>query len=307
MAKKSVFDGRDFEKDYAEIVPIPNEIKSRAKRAGYNKCLKIVLHGDPFSDSRPRINKITGGVVLINIEKMKVIFNLLYNKSELLQNLTIMSPFHMYIKFYMRPTQDDIKYFKNNQRMKRLFEHESIFCLARQDVDNMCKIHNDILFVDDRFITLTDSFNVGFYDPEKYLSPNPRAEVYILYTDGKILPYYKQYIEKTSDYQDYIHSIKNMKQNSRTVEEQFKHMRKILQSNLKECNGKEAKIRKVLGDLCARLEKYPAQLIKDLADLDPETASKFNKLNAVYKLMLLLSKGNPIAVEIIKRGGTLLT
>ena len=307
MTKKSVFDGRDFEKDYAEIVPIPKEIKDRAKKAGYDKCLKIVLHGDPFSDSRPRINKITGGVVLVNIEKMKVIFNLLYNKSELLQNLTIMSPFHMYIKFYMRPTQEDLKYFRKNPRMQRLFERESIFCLARQDVDNMCKIHNDILFVDDRFITLTDSFNVGFYDPEKYLSPNPRAEVYVLYTDGKILPYYKNYIEKTSDYQDYIHSIKNMKQNNRTVEEQFKHIRKILQTNLKECNGKEVKIRKVLGDLCTRLEKYPAQLIKDLADLDPETASKFNKLNAVYKLMLLLSKGNPIAVEIIKRGGKLLT
>ena len=58
----------------------------------------------------------------------------------------------MYIKFYMRLILTGIKYFKKNPRMQRLFERESIFCLARQDVDNMCKIHNDILFVDDRFI-----------------------------------------------------------------------------------------------------------------------------------------------------------
>lgn len=307
MAKKSVFDGRDIEKDYAKIVPFPKEVKDRAIKLGYNRCLKIVLHGEPFSDSRPRLNKLTGGVVLINMEKMKQVFDILYNKSELLQNLTILSPYHLYCKFYMKATTNDLKYFRNNPRMAGAYKRESLFCLARQDVDNMCKIHNDILFVDDRYIVLTDSFNAGFFDPEKYLSPNPRAEVYVFFNEGKVLPYYQEYIKKTSDYTEWLCSVKNMKQNKRTTKEQFIHLRKIIQTKLKECNGNETKIRPILARFTSLIEdKYPAGLIKELADIDKDTSMKFNKLNAVFKLMILLVKGDSVAVKIIQSGGKLL-
>ena len=48
-------DVRDTSKDYAVITDIPEEDKRICRNFNLNKCLKIVLYGDPYSDSRPKL------------------------------------------------------------------------------------------------------------------------------------------------------------------------------------------------------------------------------------------------------------
>ena len=168
MGKKSTI--RDTSRDYAEFVPIPEDIKKKFKHMRYDTCLHIVIYGEPFSDSRPRVNQKTMGVALINMNKFKVVFKDLYNRSELLQNLTIVSPFHMKGKFYKSPTKADLKFIKSKKVLSKLYESEKLADISIKDTDNMLKIHNDILFEPEFRITLDDAWNGGFDDSEKFLS-----------------------------------------------------------------------------------------------------------------------------------------
>lgn len=290
---------RDISRNFAEIVPIPKDIQKQYKDFGYDKCLHIRIYGDPFTDSRPRLNKATMGVGLKNMNEMKKVFKPLYDSSEVLQNLTILSPFHIHGVFYRKPTKADIKFIKNsNKTVKALYAKRKIGDLSIKDVDNMLKIHNDILFSEEFRITLDDAWNVGFHKAEKYLSEEDYADIFVYYA-SKPNAYYLWKMMQNHSYFCWLISEKHMKLNNRTPEQQLKHLKKVIRDSMADLK-KEEDIRTLIRRSFKVLEEYPATLIKDIASM-PE--AKYTKMDAQYKVMLIITKGNKVAENIISRGG----
>ncbi len=290
---------RDISRNFAEIVPIPKDIQKQYKDFGYDKCLHIRIYGDPFTDSRPRLNKATMGVGLKNMNEMKKVFKPLYDSSEVLQNLTILSPFHIHGIFYRKPTKADIKFIKNsNKTVKALYAKRKIGDLSIKDVDNMLKIHNDILFSEEFRITLDDAWNVGFHKAEKYLSEEDYADIFVYYA-SKPNAYYLWKMMQNHSYFCWLISEKHMKLNNRTPEQQLKHLKKVIKDAMADLK-KEEDIRTLIRRSFKVLEEYPATLIKDIASM-PE--AKYTKMDAQYKVMLIITKGNKVAENIISRGG----
>lgn len=290
---------RDISRNFAEIVPIPKDIQKQYKDFGYDKCLHIRIYGDPFTDSRPRLNKATMGVGLKNMNEMKKVFKPLYDSSEVLQNLTILSPFHIHGVFYRKPTKADIKFIKNsNKTVKALYAKRKIGDLSIKDVDNMLKIHNDILFSEEFRITLDDAWNVGFHKAEKYLSEEDYADIFVYYA-SKPNAYYLWKMMQNHSYFCWLISEKHMKLNNRTPEQQLKHLKKVIRDAMADLK-KEEDIRTLIRRSFKVLEEYPATLIKDIASM-PE--AKYTKMDAQYKVMLIITKGNKVAENIISRGG----
>ena len=290
---------RDISENFAELIPIPKDIQKLYKDFGYDSCLHIRIYGDPFSDSRPRLNKATMGVGLKNMNEMKKVFKPLYDESELLQNLTIVSPFHIHGVFYRKPTKADIKFIKkSNKKVKSLYAQHKLGDLSIKDVDNMLKIHNDILFSEEFRITLDDAWNVGFHKAEKYLSENDFADIFVYYA-SKPNAYYLWKMMQNHSYFCWLISEKHMRMNSRTPEQQMKHLRKAIREEMESIKS-EADMRTLIRRSFKVLEEYPATLIKQVADM---TDAKYTKSDAQYKVMLLICKGNKIAEKIIERGG----
>ena len=290
---------RDISENFAELIPIPKDIQKLYKDFGYDSCLHIRIYGDPFSDSRPRLNKATMGVGLKNMNEMKKVFKPLYDESELLQNLTIVSPFHIHGIFYRKPTKADIKFIKkSNKKVKSLYAQHKLGDLSIKDVDNMLKIHNDILFSEEFRITLDDAWNVGFHKAEKYLSENDFADIFVYYA-SKPNAYYLWKMMQNHSYFCWLISEKHMRMNGRTPEQQMKHLRKAIREEMESIKS-EADMRTLIRRSFKVLEEYPATLIKQVADM---TDAKYTKSDAQYKVMLLICKGNKIAEKIIERGG----
>ena len=290
---------RDISENFAELIPIPKDIQKLYKDFGYDSCLHIRIYGDPFSDSRPRLNKATMGVGLKNMNEMKKVFKPLYDESELLQNLTIVSPFHIHGIFYRKPTKADIKFIKkSNKKVKSLYTQHKLGDLSIKDVDNMLKIHNDILFSEEFRITLDDAWNVGFHKAEKYLSENDFADIFVYYA-SKPNAYYLWKMMQNHSYFCWLISEKHMRMNGRTPEQQMKHLRKTIREEMESIKS-EADMRTLIRRSFKVLEEYPATLIKQVADM---TDAKYTKSDAQYKVMLLICKGNKIAEKIIERGG----
>lgn len=290
---------RDISENFAELIPIPKDIQKQYKDFGYDSCLHIRIYGDPFSDSRPRLNKATMGVGLKNMNEMKKVFKPLYDESELLQNLTIVSPFHIHGIFYRKPTKADIKFIKkSNKKVKSLYTQHKLGDLSIKDVDNMLKIHNDILFSEEFRITLDDAWNVGFHKAEKYLSENDFADIFVYYA-SKPNAYYLWKMMQNHSYFCWLISEKHMRMNSRTPEQQMKHLRKTIREEMESIKS-EVDMRTLIRRSFKVLEEYPATLIKQVADM---TDAKYTKSDAQYKVMLLICKGNKIAEKIIERGG----
>ena len=290
---------RNISENFAELIPIPKDIQKQYKDFGYDSCLHIRIYGDPFSDSRPRLNKATMGVGLKNMNEMKKVFKPLYDESELLQNLTIVSPFHIHGIFYRKPTKADIKFIKkSNKKVKSLYTQHKLGDLSIKDVDNMLKIHNDILFSEEFRITLDDAWNVGFHKAEKYLSENDFADIFVYYA-SKPNAYYLWKMMQNHSYFCWLISEKHMRMNSRTPEQQMKHLRKTIREEMESIKS-EVDMRTLIRRSFKVLEEYPATLIKQVADM---TDAKYTKSDAQYKVMLLICKGNKIAEKIIERGG----
>lgn len=292
MGKKSTI--RDTSRDYAEFVPIPEDIKKKFKHMRYDTCLHIVIYGEPFSDSRPRVNQKTMGVALINMNKFKVVFKDLYNRSELLQNLTIVSPFHMKGKFYKSPTKADLKFIKSKKVLSKLYESEKLADISIKDTDNMLKIHNDILFEPEFRITLDDAWNGGFDDSEKFLSDNERAEIWLYYS-SEPNNFYKWKMEKNHNYTRWLVSEKNMKQNNRTPKEQFKHIKSVLKTELSTVKSVVDK-RKIIKRILSVIEEYPAEVVKTIAEMNDY---RFNKTDAQRKIIQSACLGDKTAEEIV--------
>ena len=298
MASKAKYKNRDTSRDTAEEVAVPIEIKRRFNNINLNKGLKITLYGAPFTDSRPR-TMASGAVAMVNMELMKKVFIQLYNRSELLQNTVIISPYIIMLHAYKKPTVETFRKFKRGDFGKRLYKqynNEDIYDMSINDVDNMIKIHNDILFEPEFRICLDDAWNIADIDCYKKLSDNERVELFIYYTD-QINAYMEWNIIRSAKYYCYLISDKNRKIYNRTLAEHVKHMRKTFdkyQFNLK----RKEDILALLKRTQKVLQEWSAEDIKIMAGM---TDRVFNKRDAQNKVLLLIARGNKIATELVNQ------
>lgn len=300
---------RDTSRDYAVLIDIPREDKEVCTRYGFNTCLKIVLYGDPFSDSRPKPNMKTGGIALVNQNLMKKAFKPFYDRCELLKSLTILSPYLLKCNFFLEATEVDKKrIMKLKKYIGDLYYKEKLAHMGEKDVDNMIKIHNDIMLQNEFRIILTDGFNIGtLYSPKLITPNNPRAEVYVYFNNSKEKnDYYREKIEGSSHYAYWQLSYKNYKyQSSRTVKEQIKHMKRVVEEICTPIKSIGTMKRK-LGRILEEFKYYPADVIKELAGVTELKSREFNRVDAEYKLSCILFDKVPLAMDLIKQGGKLL-
>lgn len=287
--------------DYAIDVALPKEFKTkRYQNFGYDRCLYITLYGDPIADSRPRVTGF-GAVAVINLQKLKQQFKPLYQSSELLQNLMIHSHFHIGAKIYMKTTQKDLKFIKKNKTIHKKYIKDELIDMNIKDVDNMLKVHNDLIFSNEYRITVDDAYNVGFIEPEKYTSKTPRIELTILYsTKPDAWSRYK--IKDSSKYFEHMTCYKYMCMNKRTPKEQVDYLKKYMDNKLSNEPKPQDQI-KWVKKLAEVLEEYPADTLKEMGQL--EISRKYNKYDASLKvIMLVLSKHKTIvnALTGLERG-----
>ena len=300
---------RDTSRDYAVLIDIPREDKEVCSRYGFNTCLKIVLYGDPFSDSRPKPNMKTGGIALVNQNLMKKAFKPFYDRCELLKSLTILSPYLLKCNFFLEATEVDKKrIIKLKKYIGDLYYKEKLAHMGEKDVDNMIKIHNDIMLQNEFRIILTDGFNIGTLYSSKLITPNnPRAEVYVYFNNSKEKnDYYREKIEGSSHYAYWQLSYNNYKyQSNRTVKEQIKHMKRVVEEVCAPIKSIGTMKRK-LGRILEEFKYYPADVIKELAGVTELKSREFNRVDAEYKLSCILFDKVPLAMDLIKQGGKLL-
>lgn len=282
---------RDTSKDYAELSQnIPIDIRKKYYTLRFDNCLKIVLYGEPFKDSRPRLNKF-GGVGMVNMGKMKKVFTVLYKKYPLLQEITIQSPYLVILDMFSLPTKKEMSFIKKDKEALKLFKKEELYDLAIADVDNSIKIHNDILFEPEYRVSLDDAMNIGVIG-NKYLSDTPRAELYV-YFSSKTSKFYKWRIQNNHNYFKWLISEKNMLMNKRTIKEHRKYLIKILREYIEDIK-KEKDAKDFVKRVSKELIRYPAETIKELAGVENKT---FNKNNALLNFMLEICKNNKFCVE----------
>lgn len=287
--------------DYAKEIPLPKEYKDKKfSHFGYDKCLEIGLFGDPISDSRPRVTGF-GAVAVINLQKLKQQFKPLYQRSELLQNLMIHSHYHIEAKLFMKTTQKDLAFIKKNKTILRKYKLDKLFDMNIKDVDNMLKVHNDLLFCNEYRITLDDGYNVGFVNPEKYTSENPRIIMRIIYS-SKPDAWSRYKYENSTKYFEHKVCYKYMCISGKTPRDQIRFLSKFMDIKLKEEKKVPDQI-KLVKKLAEVLEEYPSDVLKEMGEL--EVSRKFNKYDAAIKvLILVLSKHKEIVNVItgLKRG-----
>ncbi|MGL5766464.1 MAG: RusA family crossover junction endodeoxyribonuclease [Sarcina sp.] len=287
--------------DYAKEIRIPQKWQTpEFKHFGYDKCVEIVLYGDPISDSRPRVTGF-GAVAVINLQKLKQQFKPLYQRSELLQNLMIHSHYHISAKLYMKTTQKDLAFIKKDQSIMKRYKKDMLFDMNIKDVDNMLKVHNDLLFCSDYRITLDDGYNVGFINPEKYTSANPRIVMHILYS-SKPDKWSRYKYEDLTPYFEHKICYKYMKMCGRTPRDQVRYLTKYMDNRFKVVTKDPDRI-KLIKKLAEVLEEYPSDVLKEMGEL--EVSRKYNKYDAAVKvLLLILKKYKDIANTItgLKRG-----
>ena len=299
MGSKAKYRNRDTSRDTAEETYVPVEIKKRFNNVNLNKGLKITLYGAPFTDSRPR-TMASGAVAMVNMELMKKVFIQLYERSELLQNTVIISPYIIVLHAYKKATQETARKFKRGdfgKRLHKLYTSEQVHDMSINDVDNMIKIHNDILFEPEFRICLDDAWNIADTDCFKVLSDNERVELYIYYTD-QINAYMEWNIMRRAKYYCYLICDKNRKINNRTLEDHVKYMKKIFdkyQSNYKS----ESDILSLIKRTQKVIQEWSADEVKQMAGMSVDRV--FNKRDAQNKVLLLITKGNKIATDLVNK------
>ena len=169
--------------------------------------------------------------------------------------------------------------------------------MSINDVDNMIKIHNDILFEPEFRICLDDAWNIADTDCFKVLSDNERVELYIYYTD-QINAYMEWNIIRSAKYYCYLICDKNRKINNRTLEDHVKYMKKIFdkyQSNYKS----ESDILSLIKRTQKVIQEWSADEVKQMAGMSVDRV--FNKRDAQNKVLLLITKGNKIATDLVNK------
>ena len=271
--------------DYAIITPMPTAAKRELKSYGYDKCLKIVLHGDPITASH-RASR--GHVINVNLAKLKARFKPLYHSSELLQNTMIHSVYHIDYKYYLKTTIKDMAFIKKDHALLFKYNKDKLEDLSIKDIDNMQKVHGDLIFTRDFRLTIDDAYNVGYHRPEKFTSKRPRVEI-LIYFRSKMTKWHKYKILGSALHMEHLVCHKAMMMAKRDYKKQMSYLRKYINKELDKTKKVPDQV-KIIKRLANVLEEYPVDTLKSMGNLSKQHR-KFNKYDAVLKIiMLLLSK-----------------
>lgn len=159
----------------------------------YDECLKLVMHGEPISDSRPRHLKDRDGTYNPHKAYLMRVFGKLYEQDTLLQKTMIQTPFAIDIRNYVTPTK----------RIQKLIGPDIIeeqhVSIKQKDNDNIEKVHWDVL-QDIKYKILLDDKLVTHNRSSQFYSVDPRIEIDIHYPSKEMLKskrkYFAPYIEE---------------------------------------------------------------------------------------------------------------
>lgn len=159
----------------------------------YDKCLSLVMHGEPVSDSRPRFLKDREGTYNPHKAFLMRVFGKLYEQDPLLQRIMIALPFAIDIRNFVTPTK------KIQKRIGVDIINERYVSIKQKDNDNIEKVHWDVL-QDDKYKILLDDKLVTHNRSSQFYSVDPRIEIDIHFPSEEVLKknksYFAPYIEE---------------------------------------------------------------------------------------------------------------
>ena len=173
-------------------------ILSKTDDPVYDMRLKIVLHGKPIADSRPR-GKIKDDAIYFynpHLEALKKLFKPIYNSDNILKGLVIDRLMKVSLITYYMPTKDLAKGLGLANIKSEMFPS-----IIVKDNDNAEKVHWDLLANYDFKIILDDNL-IWENNTKKLISDDERIEILIDFpsNNDKVHPAYNKEIRSGLKY-----------------------------------------------------------------------------------------------------------
>lgn len=166
----------------------------------YDNCLKLVMHGEPIADSRPRFLKDREGTYNPHKAFLMRVFSKLYEQDKVLQKTLIATPIAIVIRNYVTPT----KALQKSIGVDII--SEKYVSIKQKDNDNIEKVHWDVL-QDSKYKVILDDRLLSHNYSEQFYSTEPRIEIDIHYPSDEMLKkehkYFKPYIEQIEKLAEY--------------------------------------------------------------------------------------------------------
>lgn len=174
----------------------------------FNRRLTIVIPGSPIVDERTRFTMAGDGFFGYNPAKnnLKKIFEHIYDDSEMLNRLVILSPMTIDLKVYKVLQKNHAKIL--TKKDIELVKKEKFLSFSKPDNDNIEKVHFDVI-QDDAYNVILRDENIVSNTTTKYHVYNKedeRVEITILYIDTPA--YLKEFVYDSVEYFKYTISLK---------------------------------------------------------------------------------------------------
>lgn len=210
--------------------------KGRFKFMGgsYTRMLKIVIPGEPMTDSRPRV--LGNIAVSVNKNKLVDLFKMMYKHDPVLNKVFITSPYAIDIVGYFSMSKVDLKLLSVFRKDFEAYKEEKLehVDVKLYDADNMLKVHND-LFIDKVYkIAMDDAFNTKCCASKYYTPDNPRAEIVLYYNEITGDDFYSYKALKSRAYFDFLISDKYQVMHSLSDRQFRTHFYKTIELKYKE-------------------------------------------------------------------------
>ena len=175
----------------------------------FSKKLIITIPGHPITDSRPRFKAGDDGFShAYNPHKANLmkIFGEIYNNSETLNGLTILSPSIIEIDYYLKIPNDIKKLLKPKEL--DLLSSDGLYSISKKDNDNIEKVHFDVSQDFKYQILLRDETIVENNTQKFFVDDAKKEKVVITYTFGDLPYWMKPQLEASTEYLKHIISLK---------------------------------------------------------------------------------------------------
>ena len=174
----------------------------------FNRRLTIVIPGSPIVDERTRFTMAGDGFFGYNPAKnnLKKIFEHIYDDSEMLNRLVILSPMTIDLKVYKVLQKNHAKIL--TKKDIELVKKEKFLSFSKPDNDNIEKVHF-VVIQDDAYNVILRDENIVSNTTTKYHVYNKedeRVEITILYVDTPT--YLKEFVYDSVEYFKYTISLK---------------------------------------------------------------------------------------------------
>lgn len=185
----------------------------------FNRRLSIVIPGSPIVDERTRFTMTGDSFFGYNPAKnnLKKIFEYIYDSSEMLNRLVILSPMTIDLKVYKVLQKNHAKIL--SKKDIELIKQEKFVSFSKPDNDNIEKVHFDVI-QDDAYNVILRDENIVSNTTTKYHVYDPadeRVEITILYTETPA--YLKEFVYDSVEYFKYTISLKSKLINNISDEE----------------------------------------------------------------------------------------